>query len=63
MSQTSAPEPAAFTAAQRQVARFRPADIKAPNQNDLRAFVHAWFAGFDHIEPTEFFWPTGTMPT
>ena len=55
MAQTNAPEPAAFTAAQRQVARFRPADLKAPNQNDLCAFVHAWFAGFDHIEPAEFF--------
>lgn len=49
------PSEADFSAAERQVARCRPADIKAPNHNDLRSFVHAWFAGFDHIAPAEFF--------
>ncbi len=43
------------TAAERQVARYKPADIFAPNHNDLRAFVHAWFAAFDHAERAEFF--------
>lgn len=37
------------------VARFRPNDLKAPNHNDVRAFVHAWFAAFDHVDAGEFF--------
>ena len=49
---TSAPE---FTSAEREVARYRPADLRAPNHNDVRAFVHAWFAAFDHADPAEFF--------
>ncbi len=44
-----------FTVAMRQVVRCHPADIKAPNHNDVIAFIHSWFAGFDHIEPAEFF--------
>ena len=38
-----------------EVARVRPTDITAPNGNDLRSFVHAWFAAFDHRGPAEFF--------
>ena len=44
-----------FTAALRQVVRNYPTDIKAPNQNDVISFIHSWFAGFNHIEPAEFF--------
>ena len=44
-----------FTAALRQVVRYHPADIKAPNHNDVVSFIHSWFAGFDHIKPAEFF--------
>lgn len=44
-----------FTTAERQVLRYRPEDIKAPNHNDLRAFIHSWFAAFDHIVPVEFY--------
>ncbi len=44
-----------FTVALRQVVRYHPADIKAPNHNDVISFIHSWFAGFDHIEPAEFF--------
>ena len=44
-----------FTPAERQVVRYRPDDVKAPNHNDLRSFIHAWFAGFDHTAPADFF--------
>ena len=44
-----------FDAAVRQVEIFRPDDVRAPNHNDLRAFVHRWFAAFDHTAPAEFF--------
>lgn len=44
-----------FTATERQVLRYRPDDVKAPNHNDLRAFIHSWFAAFDHTAPAEFF--------
>ena len=44
-----------FDAAVRQVTRYRPDDIGAVNHNDLRSFVHAWFAAFDHRAPTEYF--------
>ena len=43
------------TASEAQVGRFRPDDLKATNQNDVRAFQHAWFAAFDHAERAEFF--------
>ena len=46
---------AEFIAALREVIRCHPADIKAPNHNDVIAFIHSWFAGFDHIERAEFF--------
>lgn len=46
---------AEFTAALREVIRCHPADIKAPNHNDVIAFIHSWFAGFDHIERAKFF--------
>ena len=55
MSVPVTPDASAFSAAERQVARYRPDDVKAPNHNDLRALVHQWFAGFDHIAPAEFF--------
>lgn len=44
-----------FTPALRQVVCYNPADIKAPNHNDVKSFIHLWFAGFDHIAPAEFF--------
>ncbi len=44
-----------FSAAEREVARWRPTDLKAPNHNDVRSFVHAWFAAFDHADASEFF--------
>ena len=44
-----------FSAAEQEVSRWRPGDLKAPNQNDVRSFVHAWFAAFDHADATEFF--------
>lgn len=44
-----------FTAAMRQVVRYHPTNIKAPNHNDVISFIHSWFAGFDHIEPANFF--------
>ncbi len=47
--------PAEFTPAEREVAHRRPADLKAPNGNDVRSFVHAWFAAFDHADEAEFF--------
>lgn len=49
------PESPEFTAGERQVAHYLPADLQAPNHNDLRAFMHAWFASFDHAAPAEFF--------
>ena len=45
----------AFSAAEREVSRWRPADLKAPNHNDVRSFVHAWFAAFDHADAPDFF--------
>ena len=44
-----------FTTARAQVLRYRPQDLKAPNHNDVRAFVHAWFAAFDHAADADFF--------
>ena len=44
-----------FTAALRQVVCYKPAAVKAPNHNDVKSFIHSWFAGFDHIAPAEFF--------
>lgn len=55
MSTPTRPTPLAFTPAERQVARYRPDDVHAPNHNDVRSFMHAWFAGFDHTAPAEFF--------
>lgn len=49
---TDAPE---FTTAEAQVVRYKPQDVAAPNHNDLRSFVHAWFAAFDHRGSAEFF--------
>lgn len=46
---------AGFAEAERQVLRYQPADVGAPNHNDLRAFVHTWFAAFDHRGPADFF--------
>lgn len=46
---------AEFTQAEREVARRRPIDLKASNGNDVRSFVHAWFAAFDHAAAAEFF--------
>lgn len=44
-----------FSVAQAQVLRYRPQELKAPNHNDVRSFVHAWFAAFDHAAEAEFF--------
>ena len=44
-----------FTAATSQVLKYRPEDLHAPNHNDVRAFVHSWFAAFDHAAPSSFF--------
>lgn len=44
-----------FTVAEQDVARFMPNDLKASNHDDVRAFVHAWFAAFDHVDAGEFF--------
>lgn len=44
-----------FTDAERQIAQYRPTDLAALNHNDLRSFVHAWFAAFDHADPADFF--------
>ncbi len=44
-----------FTRAEAQIARHKPGDISAPNQNDLRSFVHAWFAAFDHRAAADYF--------
>ena len=51
----SAGPTSAFSAARAEVERFRPVDITAPNHNDVRAFIHQWFAAFDHIGPVDFF--------
>lgn len=48
-------DPADFAAAEAQIARHKPQDIAAPNHNDLRSFVHAWFAAFDHRAAAEWF--------
>lgn len=37
-----------FEAAASQVIRDRPTDVQASNHNDLRSFLHAWFAAVDH---------------
>lgn len=47
---TTAPSPG-----ERQVLRYRPQQVEALNHNDLRAFLHSWFAAFDHRAPAEFF--------
>ena len=44
-----------FTAAETEVRRFKPEKLRAPNHNDVRSFVHAWFAAFDHAADSEFF--------
>ena len=44
-----------FATSTAQVLRYRPEDLKAPNHNDVRAFVHTWFAAFDHAAPATFF--------
>ena len=51
----TAVDPGEFTAARREVERRRPADPGAVNHNDLRAFMHQWWAAFDHIAPVDFF--------
>ena len=48
-------DPSAFTDARREVEQHRPADIKTVNHNDLRAFMHRWWAAFDHIAPVDEF--------
>ena len=55
MTDQTHPETRRFDAAEREVARRRPEELKAPNENDLRSFVHAWFAAFDHAAPAESF--------
>lgn len=55
MSPKSSLDEKEFMLAQRQVVRYQPISIKAPNHNDVMAFVHSWFAGFDHIEAADFF--------
>ncbi|WP_374947626.1 ester cyclase [Agreia sp.] len=52
---SSAAGEAEFTAAEAEVLRYEPAELKAPNHNDVRSFVHAWFAAFDHAAEAEFF--------
>jgi hypothetical protein len=37
------------------VLRWRPLDVHAVNDNDVRAFVHRWYAAFERLEPAEFF--------
>ncbi|WP_419801477.1 hypothetical protein [Mucilaginibacter sp.] len=55
LSAPTASESPEFNIALRNVVRYHPADIKAPNHNDVISFIHSWFAGFDHIESAEFF--------
>ncbi len=44
-----------FDRARAEIERYRPTDVKAINHNDVRAFMHTWWAAFDHIGPVEFF--------
>ncbi len=44
-----------FTAAEQEVARYQPRDVQAPNHNDLRSFIHSWFAAFDHRTSADYF--------
>jgi hypothetical protein len=37
------------------VLRWRPMDVFAVNDNDVRGFVHSWYAAFERLQPTEFF--------
>ena len=37
------------------ILRYRPRDLKATNHNDVRSFIHAWFAEFDHAGPADYF--------
>ena len=37
------------------VLRFRPADAREPNSNDVRSFVYEWFARFEHLSGPEYF--------
>ena len=55
MPDPSQPATAQFTPAEREIARYRPRDVQAPNHNDLRSFIHAWFAAFDHRAPAGYF--------
>jgi hypothetical protein len=35
--------------------RWRPLEVPAVNNNDVRGFVHGWFAAFERLQPAEFF--------
>ena len=38
-----------------EVLRWRPIDVLAVNDNDVRGFVHHWYAAFERLRPVEFF--------
>ncbi len=38
-----------------EVLRWRPIDVLAVNDNDVRGFVHHWYAAFERLRPAEFF--------
>ena len=43
-------------AAQRaEVLRWRPLEVSAVNDNDVRGFVHSWYAAFERLQVAEFF--------
>src|SRR5215475_13738143 len=42
-------------ARQAEIMRWRPLEVPAVNDNDVRGFVHGWFAAFERLLPAEFF--------
>jgi hypothetical protein len=38
-----------------EILRWRPLEVPAFNDNDVRGFVHEWFAAFERLRPAEFF--------
>ncbi len=55
MLELTGEDPSSNAAQHAEVLRWRPIDVSAVNDNDVRGFVHSWYAAFERLQPAEFF--------